>query len=209
MNWYRLFFLFIAALGLFALSGCSASNKRSNYDAFYATLVSEDGNYCFRGLAEDMSWNEVRRLEKLEHEKIGSSIYESYVTEDAIYFDDLDVSFRRGYTFNERDQLKGASYIFIAKDETQLKAVCEKLSDFAEKKLTSAPETGSAKMLAILPTLEELKEHTESTTRWYDKSENGASLEFYVNPRIANGKRVRINITYEKVIPYTPSILPE
>lgn len=209
MKRHRLFSLFIAAITLFALSGCSASNKRTNYDAFYATLVSEDGNYCFRGLAEDMSWNEVRRLEKLEHEKIGSSIYESYVTEDAIYFDGLGVSFRRGYTFNERDQLKGASYLFVTEDETQLKAVCEKLSDFAAKKLTPSPETGSAAMLATLPTTEEQKEHTESTIRWYDKSENGASLEFYVNPRIANGKRVRINITYDKVIPYTPSILPE
>lgn len=192
MKKYRLsYFICFTLIFLCILPGCSQEQK---YDTFYNSVVSKNGNYCFRNLTKGMTWEEVQKKEKIEHETIGKSAYETYITESAVYFEELGISFRRGYTFDGFDHLESANYVFITDNEDELREVCAKLADFARERLKSNPMEGSAEMIAVLPTKEEAK--TNLVTRWYDKSEDGTSLEIWVHPYIANGKRVRITVRY-------------
>ena len=177
------------------LTGCGYPSGQ--HESFYDSLVSEDGNYCFRELPNGLAWEEVKQLEELQREDITPSADASYVTVGSpVSFEDLDVPFQRGYLLDSELKLRGGRYIFVAQSQEELELACEKISDFAKERLNPEPRSGSAEQIALLPTVEELRGDLNKKTRWRDKSQNGAELTVDVDTLRANGIRVIITVTY-------------
>ena len=179
---YRILISFIVIL--FFCSGCVKHTEK--YTSFYNSLISEEGNYCFRGLPKGLGWENLR-----------PSVDATYVTENSpVSFQDFNVTFERGYFLDDFLKLKGACYIFVTEKEEELKQVCKDISEFAKERLHPNPQIGSAEKIASLPTVEELRENLSNTTRWRDRSADGTELEIRVDTLRANGIRVIIMITY-------------
>lgn len=190
---YRILISFIVIL--FFCSGCVKHTEK--YTSFYNSLISEEGNYCFRGLPKGLGWEDVKNQENLKQENLRPSVDATYVTENSpVSFQDFNVTFERGYFLDDFLKLKGACYIFVTEKEEELKQVCKDISEFAKERLHPNPQIGSAEKIASLPTVEELRENLSNTTRWRDRSADGTELEIRVDTLRANGIRVIIMITY-------------